>query len=94
MEVAVKQSNTPVIKAKGCDMSVGGIRLFSRERLPRGKLMELEMNLPLPSVIARGEVAWTEEVETKEGKFFQIGINFTRLEQGFDKIRCPFPPRL
>lgn len=93
-DVGVKQSSMPVVKAKGCDMSVGGIRLFSRERLPRGNLMELEMNLPVPTVIACGQVAWTKEVETKEGKFFQVGINFSRLEQGFDRIECSFPPRL
>lgn len=75
VDVGAKHSDLPVIKAKTLDISVGGIRLFLPGQLPKGNVMELKMNLPFPLVIARGEVAWTKEVETKEGKSFQTGID-------------------
>ena len=80
VEVGVKHSDLPAIKAKSFDISAGGIRLFLPEKLPKGKMMELEMDLPFPLVVARGEVAWAKEVETKEGIFFQTGID---LSDGF-----------
>jgi hypothetical protein len=80
VDIAAKDSNLPLIKAKTLDISVGGIRLFLPAQLPKGSVMELKMNLPFPLVIARGEVAWTKEVETKEGKSFQTGID---LSAGF-----------
>ena len=80
VDIAAKDSNLPLIKAKTLDISVGGIRLFLPAQLPKGSVMELKMNLPFPLVIARGEVAWTKEVETEEGKSFQTGID---LSAGF-----------
>jgi len=80
VDIGAKHSNLPLIKAKTLDISVGGIRLFLPAQLPKGSVMELKMNLPFPLVIARGEVAWTKEVETKEGKSFQTGID---LSAGF-----------
>jgi c-di-GMP-binding flagellar brake protein YcgR len=79
VEVIAKQGDLPVIKAKTLDISDGGIRLMSLKELPKGRVMELEMNLPMPLTIALGEVVWTRELETKEGKFFQAGIDFTRI---------------
>lgn len=79
VEVVAKQGDLPVIKAKTLDISDGGIRLMSSKELPKGRVMELEMNLPMPLTIALGEVVWTRELETKEGKFFQAGIDFTRI---------------
>lgn len=80
VDIGAKHSNLPLIKAKTLDISVGGIRLFLPRQLPKGNVMELKMNLPFPLVIARGEVAWTKEVETEEGKSFQTGIE---LSDGF-----------
>lgn len=80
VEVGAKHSNLPIIQAKTFDISVGGIGLFLPGHLPKGNVMEFKMNLPFPLVIARGEVAWTKEVETNEGKTFQTGID---LSAGF-----------
>jgi len=80
VEVQGKHSDRSLIKASSFDISEAGIRLFLSEELPKGKVMELEINLPFPPVIARGEVMWTKEVETKEGKFFQTGIDFTEMK--------------
>ena len=80
VDIAAKDSNLPLIKAKTLDISAGGICLFLPRQLPKGNVMELKMNLPFPFVIARGEVAWTKEVETEGGKSFQTGID---LSAGF-----------
>ena len=80
VDIGAKHSNLPLIKAKTLDISVGGICLFLPGQLPKGNVMEFKMNLPFPLVIARGEVAWTKEVETNEGKSFQTGID---LSAGF-----------
>ena len=80
VDIEAKHNNMPLIKAKTLDISVGGIRLFSPRHLPKGYVMEFKMNLPFPLVIARGEVAWTRELETKHGKLFQTGID---LSAGF-----------
>lgn len=80
VEVGAKHSNWPLIKVNSLDISVGGIRLFLPKKLPKGKVMELEINLPFQAVIARGQVVWTKEVETEEGKFFQTGIQFTEMK--------------
>jgi c-di-GMP-binding flagellar brake protein YcgR len=80
IEVRAKHGDLPMIEAKSFDMSEGGIGLLFAEDLPRGKVMELEMNLPVSPVVAHGEVTWTKEVETEEGKFFQTGIEFTDIK--------------
>ena len=81
MDVGAKHIDLPLINAKTFDISVGGIRVFLPRQLPKGNVMELQMNLPFPLVIARGEVAWSKEVETiEEGKSFQTGID---LSAGF-----------
>jgi len=80
VEVEAKHSDWPLIKAKSSDISVGGIRLFLPNKLPKGKVMELEVSLPFPPVVTHGKVVWIKEVKTKEGKFFQTGIEFTELK--------------
>jgi hypothetical protein len=83
LELRAKCSNLPVINAESLDVSIGGIRLFLPEQLPKGTMMELKINLPIPLAIARGQVVWGEWVETKEGKFFQTGI---QLSDGFISV--------
>ena len=89
VEVGAKNSDLPVIKAKSFDISESGIRLFLPGELPKGKVMELKMNLPFPLVVARGEVAWTKEVETKEGKLFQTGIEVSAgfISANYEKMK-------
>lgn len=73
LEVGVKRSDRPLIKARSFDISEGGIRLFLPERLLKGEVMELEIGLSVTPVIARGKVVWIQEMEDK---FFQTGIRF------------------
>ncbi|KPJ67612.1 MAG: hypothetical protein AMJ45_03010 [Syntrophobacter sp. DG_60] len=86
VEVGVRHTDWPLIKAKSFDISVEGIRLFLPKKFPKDKVMELEINLPLPPVVTRGKVVWVKEVETKGGKFFQTGIKFTEVKPE-DKAR-------
>ncbi len=86
VEVGGKHSDGPLTKVNSFDISVGGIRLFLPRKLPKGKVIELEINLPFQAVIARGQVVWTKETETEEGKFFQTGIQFTEMNPT-DKAR-------
>lgn len=76
VEVGGKQSDCPSVKAKSVDISEGGMRLLLPEEFPKGKVMYLEINFPFPSVVTRGKVVWTKEVEEKEGRLFQTGIEF------------------
>lgn len=97
IEVKAKQGDLSMIEAKSFDISEDGIGLLSREDLPKGKVMELEMNLPDSPIIAQGEVAWTKEVETDKGKSFETGIQITeikpadkgKLKAFLDKCRQP-----
>lgn len=40
----------------------------------------MELDLSVPTVIARGEAVWTQDVETMGNKFFQTGIRFTEMK--------------
>ncbi len=86
VEVGGKHIDSPLIKVRSLDISLGGIHLLLPEKLPKDTVMELEINLPLPPVITRGKVVWIKETETKKGKFFQTGIEFTEIKQA-DKAR-------
>lgn len=85
IEVGAKQGDMSIIRAESFDISLGGIRLLSAEELPKGAVMDLEINLPIPLIVARGQVAWTKEAHTKEGRLFQAGI---RLSGGFISANC------
>ncbi len=72
----------PPLGAKVLDISKEGIHLFLSES-PKGKVIQLMIYLPnrnLP-ISATGKAVWTKVRETKEGKFFETGMEFTRLEQ-------------
>jgi len=86
VEVGVRHSGWPLTKVRSLDITVRGIRLFLPEELPKDKVMELEINVPLLPIITRGKVVWINKVETKEGKFFQAGMEFTEIKQT-DKAR-------
>lgn len=80
LEIGAKYSGRPLIKARSFDISGGGIRLFLPERLPRGEVMELEIKFPSQTAVTHGKVVWTQDVERMGNKFFQTGIQFTRMK--------------
>ncbi len=86
VRVKVRHNDSALTGLMSLDISVGGIRLLSPEELPKDKVMELQINVPSSPVIARGKVVWTKEVETEEGNFFQIGIQFIEVKPE-DKAR-------
>jgi len=84
--VVIRYNDWSLTGIKSLDISVSGIRLTLEEEIPQGKVVNLEINVPSPPVVARGRVVWTRREETKEGKFFQAGIEFIEIKQT-DKVR-------
>lgn len=83
VEVGAKHGDLSPIKAKSLDISTGGIRLLLPEDLPIGNTLELQMNLPFPLVLARGEVVWKKEIQAETGRLFQTGV---QLSAGFISV--------
>jgi len=76
------QYNNPLcVQVRSLDVGEGGIRLLLPEE-PKGKEMKMRIYLPYgrKPIFASGEVVWTREKETEEGKFFETGIRFTKIE--------------
>ena len=63
------------------DISQGGMKLYLEEKLAKGTVLELEVNVPDVKKIAmlEGEVVWSEDAgEDAAGRrFFHSGIMFT-----------------
>ena len=71
----------PPLGVKRLDISKGGIRLLLPEDL-KDKVIQLMIYLPSHRPIsAKGKAVWIKERETEEGRFFETGIEFTKLEQ-------------
>ena len=89
VEVGAKHGDLPPIKAKSLDVSSGGIRLLLPEDLPIGNTLELQMNLPFPLVLARGEVVWKKESQAETGRLFQTGVQVSDsfIQVNYAKIK-------
>lgn len=86
-EVFYNAFGTPNGKQKSevRDLSRDGIRLASSKNLPKGSLIEIEMNIPgdnMP-IFATGEVAWSARVTESK---FQSGVRITKIES-LDRAR-------
>lgn len=72
----------PSLGVKRLDISKGGIRPLLPED-PKDKVIQLMIylpNRPIP-IFAKGKAVWTKVRDTEEGKFFETGIEFTRIKQ-------------
>ncbi len=68
------------IKVDVSDISCGGMRISTNEKLSAGKKIELELNIPgddIPMFVG-GEVAWVARDKDDEGSY-NAGIKFTRI---------------
>ena len=66
--------------SRSTDVSKGGIRLPTLQRLAPGTILELEVRLSESgsSIVATGEVVWLRE--KRSGKFvYEIGIKFIKI---------------
>ncbi len=63
------------------DISISGIQILTNEKLKKGELLKLEINLPNEEVplTTFGVVEWVKENEFKKG-YFNTGINFVLID--------------
>jgi Tfp pilus assembly protein PilZ len=63
------------------DVSLGGMRVYSDEELRVGESVELELLL-VDDATARcwARVAWIEKLERSDGARYDIGLEFTDME--------------
>jgi c-di-GMP-binding flagellar brake protein YcgR len=75
-------ANTP---GHGRDISTGGVRLVTHERISQGSALAVEITLPgrKEAFAADGEVVWTKELPSQdpEGRrVFEVGLQFIDLK--------------
>ncbi len=67
-------------KRRVSDMSLGGARIYSDERIDEGGRLELEFYLPDGSTVkAMAKVAWIKEMPEGEEALYDVGMEFTQL---------------
>jgi c-di-GMP-binding flagellar brake protein YcgR len=79
----VKSASTKQeLKARGRNMSQGGIRLVTKERMDLGATIYVKIVLPdsLEPVTGTAEVVWCEEKDSEGKKEQHAGLRFIELE--------------
>ncbi len=62
------------------DISLGGVRLFSNERIRKGKRLEIELFLPKgKSLTVQAQVVWVRSLPKGSGSPFDMGLEFISL---------------
>lgn len=71
------------------DLSLGGIRIYSDERLDKGQRLDLRIYLPGgTSIEATAEVVWIKELPQGSGANHDVGMKFIDLSaEGLKEIR-------
>jgi hypothetical protein len=78
--VLYRSISTPGSKHKISDISLGGVRIFSNERIRKGKRLELELFLPQgQSLIVTAKVAWIRPLPKGSASPFDMGLEFISL---------------
>jgi hypothetical protein len=68
------------LERKVRDISIGGVRIYSDNRLDVGKKIEIEFILPGGHcIVAEVRVVWTSVVDIEGEKLHEIGLEFIRL---------------
>jgi len=76
---------TPAKRQHVSNLSLGGVRIYSDERLNIGQELELEFFLPSEATIeARARVVWIKELPPGEQGVYDVGLEFLALS---DKAR-------
>jgi hypothetical protein len=64
------------------NLSLGGVRIYSDERLHVGQALELEFFFPNGSTMrAIAKVVWTKELPPTMGAIYDVGMEFIRLSE-------------
>src|SRR5437763_331417 len=77
------------VEMHGADLSRGGIFVRSRERLPVGRAVKLDLQLGdgSPLIVGDGTIFWTREPDAARGDLeFGMGVRFGRLTQKSQKM--------
>lgn len=75
-------------KCRSNDISGSGIRLIIDEKLAKGVILEMEINIPeLEPIFTRGEVVWVGEISLREDDKgpFAAGVRFIDIEPADQK---------
>jgi hypothetical protein len=63
------------------DISLGGVRIFSDDKLRIGELLKMEFFLPdVEPVTYTAEVVWIEPLPTGSPARFDVGLKFIQLD--------------
>ena len=67
----------------GKDISEGGVSFIVYERLSRGMNLDIQIQTPFDSlpIFAKAKVAWIENVGKEHEKMFEVGVEFTEINQ-------------
>lgn len=67
-------------KRKVSNISLGGVRIYSDERLEKGKRLEIEVFLPNGfSITAITRVVWIDELPPDSDALYDVGLEFIDL---------------
>ena len=65
------------------DVSLGGVRIFSDERMEIGTLLKMEFFLPdVDPVTYTAEVVWIDALPPDAPAKFDVGLKFIQLDPG------------
>lgn len=74
------------LRQRVSNISLGGVRLYSDQRLDVGEEVELELYFPSGfSDIGRARVVWINELPPNSGASYDVGLEFLELPD--DAIR-------
>ena len=65
------------------DLSCEGLRFVSEDDIKEGSRLEMNLEIPEASnpVHINGKVAWTKRLSTEDKSPFEVGIEFTEIEE-------------
>lgn len=74
--------------SRGRNFSREGIGLYLKEKIHRGTVVELEIELPdeIVPIFATGKVVWVKEAEEQRKGDFIVGVELIKISS-FDKSR-------
>ena len=94
MQDSISLANGNRFEAMACDISIGGIGLITKYFLPKGLLLELEIEgIPFElkeRMTAKGEVAHCKNIQVRK---YKCGIKFTQIDDKYIKAISQFISR-
>lgn len=66
----------------GRDISEGGVSFTVYERLPKGTMLDMQIQVPFDSMplFAKGSIVWVKKVGEEHAKTFEVGVGFTEID--------------